>query len=609
MATQTISVTDLDFNNIRASLLEKLSAEFSQYNYEGSGIVSIVDVLAYNTHYNALVANFAVNESYLSSAQLRSSVVNLAQNIGYTPRSYTSALMEINVSLDLTGVAGRPESIVIPAGYSVVGTRGSESYTFQTRRNIIGYDNGTGIYTFQDAVDGSVDIPVYEGSSQSRTFQVGSSSDAAVYVITDRKIDISSLQVDVYESRNSPISTSYGNITEATSLTDQSALYVVRETSSGYYELLFGTGLLYESFPTAGNEIRVNYQRASGSEANGINVVTPQTVVTVNGIDYQTTVTTVSPSAGGAEKEDIDSIRLNAPFVYATQNRMVTAVDYATLAQRYYGQYIDDIFAWGGDQDPFPEFGVVKLSIRFKDNVSASLQQTIKDAITELASGLAVATFDIKFEEPQITYITVATTFQFNSSLTNLTTGQTQNLVRQAVSEYFAEETGRFGLSFRRSNMLTQVDAVDPAVLSSRAAVTMSQRIAPTLLVAADYTTSFPTAVLEPSSETSITSTPFTYAGSSVSCIIRNKQGSTTLEIAESTPPNNVIVDNIGSYVPTTGVINLRGFNPTAIAGGQSYITITAIPANQSAISPQFNNILEYDPATSFVTAVSVTST
>lgn len=610
MAETTIKSTNLDFtaikNNLKTFLANK--EEFSDYNFEGSGLSNILDVLAYNTHYNALIANFVLNESFLTTAQLRGSVVSLAESIGYIPHSKKSSTATVNITLDLSGVANRPATIQLPAGTKFNTTVDDVAYVFQTIEAITASEDA-GIYRFQCCASGSTNISIFEGSNNTKSFIVGPYSENSIYVIPDEQMDASTAIVKVYPSPSSSDFVTYTNIIEATSIDENSTLYVLREAPNNYYELSFGNGTTFGSAPETGNKVEVDYLRATGAAADGARFFTPQNSVTVNGTEYDLSVTTVAASSGGSEKESIESVRRNAPFQYAAQNRMVTAADYSTLALRNYSTLIDDIQSWGGQDNDIPEFGVVFMSIRFKDGVSANSQQIVKSGIQNLANDLSVVSFKVKFADPIVTYIETGVRFQFNSDLTTFTIGRLQQDVANVVAQYFEENVGGFGQAFRRSNLLSAVDAVSPAVLSSRTDVLMQQRFEPLLSEIDTYSLRFPVPIAAPDTETPvITSTTFRYPGVAPSCIITNKLGTNVLQVVAQNSSRDVIIDDAGSYIAGTGEVDIVGFNPTSIDGGSSEIKLKAVPANPSAISPTLNNVLEYDQDQSFVLGVLVDS-
>ena len=607
MAT-TIKSTDLDFstikNNLKISLAEK--SEFSDYNFEGSGLSNILDVLATNTHYNALIANFALNESYLSTAQLRSSLVSLAEGIGYIPKSKTASKATLTLSTNTGDLSGRPSTLSLPTGTKFTSTVDDVTYTFQTRQTVTATDNGYGYYAYKTPT-GSLNIDVLEGIAKTKTFFVGADSVDDVYIIPDTNIDMETAVVSVYQSTNDVSSTNYINISKASTINENTKLYIMKEAPNGFYEITFGDGVTLGKAPVAGNKIVIEYLQVNGSLANGATTFTANNRIQVGASNYDVTPVTIINSLGGAEAETMASIRKNAPFQYATQNRMVTAVDYSTLVLSNFGTLIKDIQAFGGEDALKPEFGVVFLSIVFNSDVTSDTVTTTKDSIRDLAKQLAVVGFDIKFEDPVTTFVETEIFFQFNPKLGSLSLTTVQDNVQTEINKYFTENIGKFNQSFRRSNLLNDVDEVDTAVLSSRANIKLQRRFTPTTNTLQDHTLRYPVGLAEPDDVNFIIkTTPFQFGEKT--CVIKNKLKSNKLQVISS-DDDSVVVDNIGSYNSATGVINIVGLNIASVIGADPFVKVSAIPANQSAISPLRNDILEYDQGPSFATGVVVTTT
>lgn len=660
----TIRSSALDFNAIKNNLKTYLAAqeEFEDYNFEASGLSNILDVLAYNTHINGLIANFALNESYLSTAQLRSSVVSLAEGIGYVPDTDTASQAIVNISFN-TSTVNRDPVITLPAYTTFTTNVDGVAYTFQTIETYVATDDGTGFYQFQTST-GSNEIRLYEGVSRTKTFLVGEYVDNPTYIIPDAKIDADTAIVRVYPSATATNFSVYQNILNATSINAQSTIYILREAPNGFYELSFGDGETFGTAPQAGNKIEVQYISTNGAVANGATSFTPTAQLTSGNVTATLNVTTVTSSVGGDVKESIESIRKNAPFQYAAQNRMVTAADYSTLILRNYSTLIRDIKAWGGEDNIDPEFGAVYVSILFEDDVTELTQSNTKLEIIDLAEQLAVVSFRLRFADPVVTFIEVENFFQFNPRLTTLTLNSIQSNVLNVITDYFTNNTGGFDQAFRRSNMLADIDNSDAAILSSRATIRMQQRFTPTtptltsyilsitnntipndqlnntielinqgnyqeaanlisVYAASSYTTilngitllavsnrvvlSFPSQIALPDDVNFVvTSNNFVVNGRT--CQIRNRLNSTVLQVV-ATSDSTVIIDNLGSYDPQTGVVNINYFTPTSIAGGINFIKLSVLPANQSAIAPVRNNILQLDRTVSVARAVSVTAT
>ena len=667
MAT-TIKSTALDFNNIKSNLKTYFEAQeqFKDYNFEASGLSNILDVLAYNTHINALIANFALNESYLPTAQLRSSMVSLAEGIGYIPDTDTSSQASVRVTFNST-TAGRETKVTLPAYTAFSSNVDDVSYNFLTIEPYNAVDDGTGFYEFLTK-DGLNKIPLYEGTLKTKTFLVGEYQDNPVYVIPDSTLDADTVTVKVYESSTATSFVAYQNIINATSINANSTVYILKESPNGNFELSFGDGSTFGIAPSAGNKIEVEYLSTKGDVANGATLFTPKGQFTTGAITTDLSVTTWTNSVGGEAKESIESIRLNAPFQYAAQNRMVTAEDYSALILRNYSTLINDIISWGGQDNTDPEFGAVYVSILFENSVSQETVSATKLAILDLGAQLSIVSFNLRFVDPVTTHIETDVYFQFNQKLTDLTVNAITDNVDNIITNYFADNTGKFDQSFRRSNMLTLIDESSPAILSSRANIRMQQRFTPsapslisvikslctnpgsvttaqldklTDLVskrqyndAATYLANnnltsnnfsfnvnklagavnnitqllqFPVSIADADNdEYTVKSTQFTY--NSQNCLIRNRLNTTTLEIVTAAG-SIVIVDNIGSYDPMKGTVTLSYFTPTALSAGATELKLSVTPANQSAISPSRNDRIVHDPNESITISVATDAT
>jgi hypothetical protein len=631
--TTTIKSTELDFQTIKTNLKNFLEAsdEFNDYDFEGSALNNLLDVLAYNTHYNALTANFALNESFLVTAQLRPSVVSLAESLGYVPDSKKSAEASITFSINLAGVTGLDSQYILEPGELVLrGTRDRIDYTF-TNRIALKAVASNGIYDFYPASAPDDPILVYEGEDRSQDFIVGSARDV-VYVIPDEEIDISTAIVRVYEDLGSSTIDGgtefslYTNLLDASSISAKSKLYVLRESPNSFYELTFGNGTSLGVAPDPGNVVQVNYLRTAGSGANGIPTLKLAREIRLGSYEVNpenVSISVTSKSSGGGDKEGIESIRSNAPFQYAAQNRMVTANDYSTLILKKYSNFISDIQSWGGEDDPNPDYGTVFTSIVWSTGISATTISSTRQGILDLADQFSIASFNLTFVDPVETYIGVQVFFQFNPSLTGLTESSVRSSVDESVDDYFTANTGKFEQVFRLSNMLTDVDATDAAVLSSRANIVLNRRLVPILGTAKEYTVAFPTAIRAPefSELQTVYSSLFTYNNKTV--YIRNKldqrirvsaagvtpvvfetQATNQLEMIDTS--GNIVIDNIGSYDKVLGTVTISALNVQSIQGGMNFIKIFAVPANQSVVNSVRNNIIRYDAEESFTKAVLV---
>lgn len=605
MAT-TIKASDLDFDNIKASLKTYLSAkdEFEDYDFEGSALSNIVDVLAYNTHLNGLVANFALNESFLPTAQLRTSLVNHSLSFGYIPRSKTASRATLRVSINLQSAASKPETVTLPAGTSFTANVEGVEYTYRTLIDYIGYDTtGSGIYTFVDPL-GNPTVTVLEGAITVKTFIAEPGTDRQVYVVPDPDLDLSTVAVQVYDDINSDTFTSYfsANATSGgqiiSSITEDTALYLPLETYNGYWEINFAIGGLTGNNPTEGQIIRVTYLKTNGKSANGASVFIPTFPnLTVNNVAYPLSITTTAKSSFGADKESTESIRVNAPLSYLAQNRLVAPSDYrGVIANGVPG--IKSINAWGGEDNIPAKYGKTMVSIVYEDTLTAAqiaaTEQLIKVNLTD---PLSVVGVEAEFVQPTFQYVNVNTSFRYDVSSTNLTVEGINAKIKNTVASYFANNTGKFNDVIRKSRLQSVVDAADASVLGNDITLTMSSRFIPVKnsagsFVKSAYTINFLSTIAAPlmtAAESIITSSRFTY--NSKICTLRNAPlHSTKIQIIDLL--GNVVVDNIGSYNPTTGTVLLTGFAPESIVSGDSYISINAVPRDDSVFKPLRNTLI-----------------
>ena len=612
MAT-TINSTDLDFTNIKSSLKTFLQqqAEFADYDFEGSGLSNILDVLAYNTHYNGLIANFALNESFLSSSQLRSSVLSHAEALGYRARSITSAEAIVNLTITVASGDPAPSSITLPIGTKFTSTVAGLTYTFQTRAvytadaessgtsTVYKFKTTTGYSSATDTSQNTIyNIPILEGTSTDKTFLVGETSENQVYVIPDTSANINTLIVSLYETTSATTYTSYNDIQNIIRITPTSRVFNVQETPNGFYELVFGidTGII----PNSGNKLTVNYLKSIGADANGGITFTPTAQLAVSGTNQTIVASTVSASAGGASKETISSIKTQAPLLFASQQRLVTAEDYRSQILNKYSSTVRDVNAYGGEQATPAKYGVVYASLKFFDDVSTDTQATIKtDILQNLTNNLSILSVSTEFVDPVTTFLELTTTYNLNPTETNLTSSSVASLITNEINTFFTTNLQTFNKVFRRSNLLTSIDSIDQAILNSKIDIKLQQRITPVIGIATNYTLTYPVALATPDDVNYIiNSTNFTYSGNTAS--IRNKLNSNILQIVTS--GGVVALDDVGSYNATSGVVTITGLNISAFTGDVIKVFVT--PANQSTIKPLLNYILDIDATRSTVTTI-----
>jgi hypothetical protein len=599
-----IQSSKLDFENIKNQLKVHLAGkpEFSDYNFDASGLSNILDVLAYNTHYNALIANFALNESFLSTAQLRSSVVAHATSLGYNIRSRSASRGTIQVSTNLLSVVGRPATVALPAGFKFQGAVGDITYTYQTRQTYYATDDGSGFYQFKDSTGGT-NIVVFEGTPAIKTFLVGEQGERQLYILPDNTIDTTTAIVRVYDNTATSAFIAYSSISNASAVTGTSTFYQLSEAPNGNYELNFGDGISFGKAPATGNKIVVDYLSTVGADANGAAIFNPSQslVVSASGGDITKTVdvTTVANSNSGAVRQSLESIRSNAPIAFAAQQRLVTADDYKAMILQNYSA-ISDASSWGGEDNVPTDYGKAYISLKFQEGTALDQQQAVKDSIVlNVTDNLSVMSITTVFSDPINTFLEVGCTFNFDPSLSGQTVQATADQVSPLIAQYFSDNLDAFGKVWRRSDLLRIVDDASPAILNSTIVVNMQQRLIPIIGEEHSYAVYFPVEIAEPDDVNGIIkSSTFIFNGKA--CSIKNKLGSNKLQIIDST--GAPLVDNVGEFNAKKGLISLTGFAPAQITSGQSFIKLSAVPANQSTIRPLRNYIISLDTDISFTT-------
>jgi hypothetical protein len=592
MAT-TIKSTDLDFQNIKTGLKNyfKSKSQFNTYDFEADGLNNILDVLAYNSHVNGLTANFALNEAFLNTAQLRSSVVSHAETLGYEVRSRTTSYAIININTSLAGVPSRPAQLQLPKGWTFTSAVNGVNYTFRTLENYFAKDNGSGFYQFSTA-DGSIDIPIYEGIEKTKTFLSGEVDERQIFVIPDETIDTATASVQVFDTASSSNYITYIPLARAVTIDETSTVFTIREAPNGFYELNFGDGLSFGTKPDAGNKVVVTYLSSAGPTANTADVFTSNSSLNVDGVSYGVNIVTSAESTAGANKQSIESVRYLAPIAYASQKRLVTSLDYkGTILSNYTD--VTDANVWSGDQNVPIDYGSVYVSLNFASGTSTTIKENVKNSIVNnFGDRLGVVSINTKFTDPTDVYLEVTTEFDFDPALSGFTATTTENTINTFVQNYFSDNLATFNAVFRRSNLLTEIDALDQAILSSKMEIKTQMRITPSPGTLETFNIYYPTRLAAPDDVNLIVkSSAFTYNG--VVAKIQNVLNSTRLHIVDT--DGNELLDNIGQYNPSDGSINIIGLKIDGFIGAFQFLKISVTPENQSVVRPLRNYILRLD--------------
>lgn len=574
-SSRNIKVTELDFDEIKKNLKTYLKAQnqFTDFNFEGSGLSVLLDVLAYNTHYNALYYNLSVNEMFLDSAVKRSSVVSLAKTLGYTPSS--SIASRATIDIVVSNVSGNPTTLTLPTATAFTSNFSGTNYNFLTDSATTVSRSVTNTYTF-------LNIRLTEGRLLNRTF---SAVNNGSYIINNPRVDTSTFKVNVQEVAGSAANTVYNLSTNFASLLPSSRVYFLKENDDGNYEISFGDGLLGFA-PSNGAIIQIEYFSCTEEEPNGT------TTFSYTGNAFTNTanvsIVTKAIASGGSIPESIDSIKFNAPKSFTSQNRAVTAEDYKTIIPKFYPN-VDAISVWGGEENDPPIYG--KAYICIKPKTGDTLTQTTKDIIIkDVIKGKSLVSIIPEIVDPDILNIVVKTVAYYNPKLTTRSSDTIKSIIVDTIKNYNTANLNKFDSVFRESALSTLIDTSESSIVSNITKIQLKYRLKPSFNVNTKYIFSLNNPVFRPTSiqnaGISLTSSGFKIAGSTDTHYIEDNAAG-NLRLFYLTPANIKVYtpSYIGTISYATGKIVIDSITVITQAGNDGRITFTVEPASYDVIS------------------------
>ena len=462
-------LNDLDFTSIKTALKEYMRAQtdFTDYDFEGSSISQILDVLAYNTYYTAFNTNIVVNEMFLDSATLRDNVVSLAKNLGYTPKSITAPKAVVDLVLTFTG-GTPPTAVTLKAGSGFVSNFDGSLYRFVlTEDSKVAVANNTATFT---------DISIYEGSYITNSVTIDTTLKNQRFVLDNAGIDTNTVKVRVYQAANSSVYDDYAVASNILDIGSADKVFFINETEDENYEIFFGDGVLGKKLED-GNLVEISYVLTNGTATNGAKTFTfnglleNQNNTTVTTPFAITSITTKLIAAGGADIESINKIKYNAPKFYGSQNRAVTVNDYKSIVRNLYPAVSDIIVFGGEDQEP-PAYGKVFLSV--KPTEAAALSAFTKSDLKEKLKKHTVASIRPEFVDPSILFLELTSNIYYDVNKTKLLPAEVAVKGSNSITEYLKTSgTEKFNGKFRYSKFISVIDNADRAINSNDTDVTM----------------------------------------------------------------------------------------------------------------------------------------
>ena len=594
MATK-LEISELDFDGVKDNLKNFLSQqdEFRDYDFEGSGMSVLLDVLAYNTHYLGYNANMLANEMFLDSADLRASVVSKAKQVGYTPTSATSSQATIDVVVNnATGA-----TLTMSRGTQFSTTVNGTSYNFVNNADL-SITPVDGVYKFSN-------VNIFEGTYLNFKYTVNTSDTDQRFIIPNDNVDTTTLTVTVQESSSDSTTNTYTLATGITGLDSTSKVYFLQEVENGRYEVTFGDGVLGKAVAD-GNIINLDYINTNRAEANGASTFALNGSI---GGFSNATITTISNASGGTDPESITSIKYNAPRDYTSQDRAVTADDYKVLVKSLYAN-AQAVQVYGGEDAETPDYGKVYISIRAKSG--SNLTETTKASIVTSLKQFAIASIRPVIIDPETTFITLDTTFKYDTTATTKDSSTLATNVLAQISNYNNDTLKNFTGVFRYSKLLEAINAADTSLLSNITTVKMYKTITPTLNSALKYTVSYNNAFYNPHTEHNksgggvISSTGFKISNDdSTNEHFLDDDGAGNLRVYYLSGTTRIYTSStFGTVNYTTGQVILTSANITSISNvdgaASTLIRVFAIP-NSNDIVPVRNQTLEIDTANSTI--------
>ena len=586
-----IEITDLDFDTVKDNFKTFLSQQthFTDYNFEGSGMSVLMDLLAYNTHYMAFHANMLANEMFIDTALTRSASVSHAKALGYLPSSTKSSCAYVDVTVK--GVPISQTTLVMAAGTIFTTTVNDVSYQFVTIGDHTATSD-TGTFTFTG-------IKIFEGTRIRFTYTVNNANLEQQFIIPSASADTTTLVVSVQASSSDITTETYTLNTDYAELDSTSLKYFLQEVEDGQYEVYFGDGVTGKK-PIDGNIVILDYVVTNGTLADGANAFTAAS--SVGGYSDVTALATES-AAGGGDAETVDSIKFNAPLKYATQGRAVTPDDYKAIVPSVYTN-IKSIQCWGGEDNDPPIYGKVYIAIR--PNTGTSLTTTTKNSIVTNLKKYNVASIVPEIVDPEILYLVMGITAKYNSTLTEKSKSDIQALVETTVSSFNTNNLQKFDSVFRHSNLVREIDETDSAILSSTATIKLKRIITPTLNAITKYTIAFNNAAYHPTaahSQTVTESTGFYLSGNTNEQFI-DDDGSGNIRTFFLLGGTTKTITNAqaGTINYDTGVVELTSFNITSTTNTDNTIDVTIKPDSNDVI-PVRQQVIEIDTVATTVIA------
>ena len=593
MATNSsqINVTDLDFDSISDNLKAYLKGQrqFKDYDFEGSNMSVLIDLLAYASHIGAVNTNIAASELFLDSAQMRKNVVSRAKDLGFIPASESASQATIDVAcskvINADGTYPTTATMQLLRGTIFQTVYDGTNYNYVVTSTVRPSQNGT-TYNYTD-------VNLVQGTYATDTFVFDTQQANPKFVLSNARVDKSLTAVTV---ASGGITSTYALSTNISAITTNSRVYYTQENEEGFIEIYFGDGVLGASLKD-GDTINVTYVVVDTEHADGANQFSM--VGTIAGFsDIRTT--RVVASTGGAEKESIDSIKFKATKFYTSQNRLVTLNDYKAKVSEYYPN-ADAVAVWGGEDNDPPQYGKVFIALKPKN--SDYLSDTEKASVQTKLNKLNMLTVRPTIIDADIVKILISCVFKYNENATQYSNGELVTLVTSSINTFDNTNLANFDSVFRHSNLVKAIDETDSAILSNTCNLRLKKATTITIAKTLGYTSSFGNALYNPNSGYNAAgggitlTTGFYTQGDTVNVHYFDDNGNGILRRYYVSSGARVYLDSSAGTVDyTNGKITINAINITSTVNTDSTIDFTVIPAGNDVVASR-GNLIDIAPA------------
>lgn len=579
MANSSIVLSNLDFDTLKNTFKQHLKSQdrFRDYDFDGSNLNVLLDILTYNTHMNAFYLNMIGNEMFLDSSVMYDSVVSHAKELNYTPKSFKSSQAEISIAITTSDMDKR--SITIPKGTSFTSRLGNKNFTFSVAENVVLNTITTG----QSTLTFTGNLTLFEGNYITDTFTVNSES-SSKFVLSNQNIDTSSISVSIIEDMGATV-IPYTKAESLFNLDSTSKVFFIQGAPNHSYEIVFGDNISGRK-PKNNSVVTVEYRVCNGELPNGCTVFK-----TDGSIDGETNIaiSTLSKAASGAISESIESIKFNAPRHFTTQERAVTTEDYETLMKLNFPE-VNSVSAYGGeDLDP-PQYGKVFVSVDLKE--VDGLPQVKRNEYYKFLKPRSPVSIDPVFVDPDYMYVYCESIVRYNVNSTRLNPEDIRTLVASAILGYASSNLNDFNSTLRYSKLLQTIDKCHPSIVSNESTVKIIKTVKPLVGTSVNLTVDFGQTLLPTTQKdiglNAVRSSAFVYNGQEV---YLEDDGAGAIRIVTSPASGHVVLREIGTINYTTGTINVSNLIIDSFGNRSGVLTLYATPKSLDIYS-QKNTIL-----------------